>query len=330
MNRTGLVCVALAALLLAGCAASKTTTSADRGASAVATGGTARAMVKAPKAGSRFKDCRDCPEMVVVPPGEFDMGFDGGEPERYEGPVRHVRIGYAFAVGRVEVTQAQYRRFVEATGHPTATAGCDIPPPGQRAPVPVPGTTWRDPGYGRPVRDDEPVACVRWSDAQAYVNWLAGVTGKRYRLLTEAEWEYAAKAGSNRKFPWGEYSDAVCKQANIFDQSAARNSPQGDKRAVSCDDGFAQVAPVGSLAPNAFGLHDMIGNVWEWVEDCYEMPYSATPVDGSAQLARGCNRRGSRGGGWRSDYARQNTTFRGRDPESLTSQIFGFRIARDL
>ena len=95
MNRTGLVCVALAALLLAGCAASKTTTSADRGASAVATGGTARAMVKTPKAGSRFKDCRDCPEMVVVPPGEFDMGFDGGEPERYEGPVRHVRIGTA-------------------------------------------------------------------------------------------------------------------------------------------------------------------------------------------------------------------------------------------
>jgi len=93
MNRTGLVCVALAALLLAGCAASKTTTSADRGASAVATGGTARAMVKAPKAGSRFKDCRDCPEMVVVPPGEFDMGFDGGEPERYDAKWPFILVG---------------------------------------------------------------------------------------------------------------------------------------------------------------------------------------------------------------------------------------------
>jgi formylglycine-generating enzyme required for sulfatase activity len=268
--------------------------------------------------------------MVVVPPGEFDMGFDGGEPERYEGPVRRVRIAYSFAVGRTEVTNAQYRRFVEASGHATTDAGCDIPPPGQRAPVPVPGTTWRDPGYGRPIRDDEPVACVRWSDAMAYVNWLAGVTGQRYRLLTEAEWEYAARAGTTGRHVWGEDVAAACRQANIYDQSASRATPQGDKRAAPCDDGFPGVAPVGSLAANAFGLHDMIGNVWEWIEDCYEMPYSATPADGSAQLARGCNRRGSRGGGWRSDYARQTPTFRGRDPESLNSQIFGFRVARDL
>jgi len=323
MKLSGLSIVALAACLLAGCA-SQAPSGSSSAAGKVA-GGKARA------AGTRFRDCPDCPEVVVVPPGEFDMGFDGGEPERYEGPVHHVRIGYSFAVGRTEVTNAQYRRFIEASGHATTDAGCDIPPPGQRAPVQVPGTSWRDPGYGRPIRDDEPVACVRWSDAQAYVNWLAGVTGQRYRLLTEAEWEYAARAGATGRHVWGEDVAAACRQANIYDQSASRATPQGDKRAASCDDGFPAVAPVGQLAPNAFGLHDMIGNVWEWVEDCYEMPYSAaTPVDGSAQLARGCNRRGSRGGGWRSDYSRQVATFRGRDPESLTSQIFGFRVARDL
>ena len=327
------VTAAAAAILLTACASTAGPTAGagtDAKSTAVASAASNRARGKARAPGTRFRDCPDCPEMVVVPPGEFDMGYDGGEPERYEGPVRRVRIGYAFAVGRTEVTNAQYRRFIEASGHPTTDAGCDIPPPGQRAPVPVPGTTWRDPGYGRPIRDDEPVACVRWSDAVAYVNWLAGVTGQRYRLLTEAEWEYAARAGTTGRHVWGEDVAAACRQANIYDQSASRATPQGDKRAAPCDDGFPGVAPVGSFAPNAFGLHDMIGNVWEWIEDCYEMPYSATPADGSAQLARGCNRRGSRGGGWRSDYARQIPTFRGRDPESLTSQIFGFRVARDL
>jgi formylglycine-generating enzyme required for sulfatase activity len=280
--------------------------------------------------GTRFRDCADCPEMVVVPPGEFDMGRDGGEPERYEGPVRRVRIGYAFAAGRTEVTNAQYRRFVEASGHATAGEGCQVPAPGGRALMSLPGTSWADPGYGRPIRDDEPVACVRWSDAKSYVSWLSGVTGQRYRLLTEAEWEYAARAGTTTLHTWGDDLAQACRQANIFDRSAERGGVKVVYPPADCDDGFPMVAPVGSLAPNAFGLHDMIGNVWEWVEDCYEMPYSATPADGSAQLTRGCDRRGSRGGGWRSTYPRQIPTFRGRDPESLTSQIFGFRVARDL
>jgi formylglycine-generating enzyme required for sulfatase activity len=280
--------------------------------------------------GAAFRDCPDCPEMVVVPPGEFDMGRDGGEPERYEGPVRRVRVGYAFAAGRTEITNAQYRRFVEASGHAPSGEGCQIPAPGGRSLVSLPGTSWANPGYGRPIRDDEPAACLRWSDAKSYVSWLAGVTGQRYRLLTEAEWEYAARAGTTGVHTWGEDLARACREANIFDLSAAKLGAPVAHGPAECDDGFPTVAPVGSLAPNAFGLHDMIGNVWEWVEDCYEMPYGATPVDGSAQLTKGCDRRGSRGGGWRSAYPRQIPTFRGRDPESLTSQIFGFRVARDL
>ncbi len=281
-------------------------------------------------AGERFRDCADCPEMVIVPPGEFDMGRDGGEPERYEGPVRRVRIGYAFAVGRYEITNAQYRRFVEASGHAPSGEGCQVPIPGGRGLTSLPGTSWADPGYGRPIRDDEPVACLRWSDAQSYVSWLAGVSGKRYRLLSEAEWEYAARAGRTGLHVWGDDPAQACLQANLYDRAAVRAGHVLAYPPADCDDGFGGPAPVGSLAPNPFGLYDMIGNVWEWVEDCYEMPYGAEPIDGSAQLARGCDRRASKGGGWRTTYSRQIPSFRGRDPESLTSQIFGFRVARDL
>lgn len=278
--------------------------------------------------GRVFKDCRDCPEMVVVPPGTFAMGRDDGEQDRYEGPVRQVTIGYAFAVGRFELTNGQYRRFVEATGHKTAGTGCNAFF-GNKV-EPLPNTSWRDPGYGRPIRDDEPVACIRWSDAKAYVSWLAGRTGRKYRLLTEAEWEYAARAGTQGTYTWGDDASVACRYANIHDVSAVKAGPPLPYPPPACDDGHAGVAPVGRLAPNAFGLHDMIGNVWEWVEDCYQMPYAATPVDGSAQLAVGCDRRGTRGGSWRTTYERQRPAFRGRDPEALTSQIFGMRVARDL
>ena len=278
--------------------------------------------------GATFRDCPDCPEMVVVPPGEFEMGREGGEKDRYEGPVRRVRIPYPFAIGRFELTQAQYRSFVQATGHKTAGTGCNAF--FGTSVEALRDTNWADPGYGRPVRDDEPVACLRWSDAKAYVSWLAGRTGQRYRLLTEAEWEYAARAGTQGDYTWGADESAACRYGNVHDASGAKAAPTLPSKPAPCDDGFAGVAPVGRFAPNAFGLYDMIGNVWEWVEDCYEMPYGAQPVDGSAQLTVGCDRRGTRGGSWRTAYERQRPAFRGRDPEALTSQIFGMRIARDL
>lgn len=283
-----------------------------------------------PAVGKVFRDCPTCPQMVVVPPGEFDMGeAQGNEPDRYEGPVHHVRINRAFAVGRFELTNGEYREFVKATGHKTAGTGCNVFL--GNSVVTPPGTSWADPYYGRPIADDEPVACIRWSDAQSYVNWLAGRTGKKYRLLTEAEWEYAARAGTQGRFTW-DASDMsqACKVANTHDLSGAKSSDKLPYAPVNCDDGYQGVAPVGRFAPNSFGLYDMIGNVWEWVEDCYQMPYAAQPADGSAQLAVGCDRRGARGGSWRTDIARNRPGFRGRDPEALTSQIFGTRVARDL
>jgi formylglycine-generating enzyme required for sulfatase activity len=293
--------------------------------------GSARAGATAKtRPGTVFQDCRDCPQMVVVPPGTFQMGADGGEPERYEGPVHRVTIPRPFAAGRYELTVGQYKAFVAATKHPDSGFDCNVTRDGKLGPMA--GTTWRDPGYGRPAADDEPVACVTWDDAKAYVAWLAQKSGQPYRLLTEAEWEYSARAGRTGRFAWGDDPTIACREANVLDRSAQAARPDLKMLpAANCDDGFPGVAPVGRLQPNPFGLYDVIGNVWEWVEDCYEMPYPADgPVDGSAQLTKGCDRRGSRGGSWISAIERQRPTFRGRDPTTRSSQIFGFRIARDL
>lgn len=281
--------------------------------------------------GARFQDCADCPELVVIAPGQFAMGHAGGEPDRPEGPTRLVTLRRAFALGRFEVTVAQFAAFVADTGY-SPDAGCNGPNYSGQGPVWIwnAAANWRNPaGDGRAPQPDEPVTCVSWRDSQAYVQWLSRRTGQHYRLPTEAEWEFAARAGSRGEFPWGDDPDAACTHANVFDlsvQASTRNAPP-----AQCNDGHAGIAPVGAYAPNAWQLHDMIGNVWEWVEDCYEMPYPADgPVDGSAQVKSGCDRHGSRGGSWISAIERQRPTFRGRDPSSRTSQIFGFRVARDL
>ena len=163
------------------------------------------------------------------------MGHDGGEPERYEGPVHQVTIGYSFAAGRFELTNGQYRRFALASGHRSSGGGCNIFY-GDKAEV-VPGANWTDPAYGRPIRDDEPVACITWSDAQSYVSWLAGVTGKKYRLLTEAEWESAARAGTQGLYTWGHDATAACKFGNNQDASGAKSSDWIPYGPAPCDDG---------------------------------------------------------------------------------------------
>lgn len=277
------------------------------------------------KAGTVFKDCADCPDMVVVPPGSFTMGFDGGLEARYEGPVREVTIDYAFALGRTEVTQAEYAEFVDATGH---VSGKDCAIWNGETFYHTPGTDWRNPGYGRPPAPNEPVACVTWYDVKAYTEWFAEKTGQPYRLPTEAEWEYAARAGTTGTYTWGDDPNGGCEVANHYDISGIDESRPYEN--VDCDDGFAGVAPVGSLQPNAFGLHDMTGNVWEWVEDCYVMPIPLEPTDGSAVIVDDCDRRSVKGGAWSSSVFWQRPTFRGRDPMDRISHIFGFRLARDL
>lgn len=201
------------------------------------------AVVPQRTAGAVFQDCPECPQMVVVPPGEFDNGeAEGAEAGRFEGPVRRVRIDYSYAVGRFELINAQYRKFVEATGHATAGTGCNVVAQGKL--IAMPGSSWADPSYGRPIADNEPVACIRWSDALAYVSWLSGRTGKRYRLMTEAEWEYAARAGTQGRFTWNTADmRAACRVANVHDRAGARGPEKLPFPPVDCDDGHVGLAP---------------------------------------------------------------------------------------
>jgi formylglycine-generating enzyme required for sulfatase activity len=266
--------------------------------------------------------------MVVIGPGEFLMGRDGGEAGRYEGPVHKVKIDNAFAIGLYEVTNGEYGEFVDATGH---ASGTDCRTFDGETLDARPGLSWADPGYGRDILPDEAVACVNWNDATAYAAWLKSETGQPYRLLSEAEWEYAARAGRpNTEYTWGDDKDAACRTANVYDQSGATADIPRFGEPVACDDGQVGIAPVGSREANPFGVYDMIGNVWEWVGDCYVMTYMDDQTDGTAQTNYGCDRRGVRGGSWGTSISRQRAEFRGRDPVELTTQIFGFRIARDL
>ena len=272
-----------------------------------------------------FRDCPGCPEMLAIPGGQFRMGAAGGEAGRPEGPVRTVHIR-AFALGRYEITQAEYARFVAAAGH-APLGGCRVWPDERMTDQSA--FDWRNPGYAAAPSPRHPAACISWLDAWAYAAWLAQLTGKPYRLPSEAEWEYAARAGAQTAYPWGEDPAASCRYANIHDRSGAANGfpwAQAD-----CDDGHPQAAPVGSFPGNAFGLHDLIGNVWEWTADCYVPFYRGAPRDGSAHVGDGsCARRAIRGGSWITRPSRNRLSFRGRDPEATVYFMFGFRVARDL
>lgn len=274
------------------------------------------------------QDCADCPRLALVPPpGAFLMGSDDGTADRPEGPIHQVVIAYGFAVAETVVTNRDFARFVAETGH-EAGRNCAIYEGGPY--VFHETANWRDPAYGRPPREDEPVVCVSWRDAKAYVAWLSRRAGRDYRLLSEAEFEYLSGEGRHTVYPWGDRAEDACARANVFDAAAARRFP-GKTQAIACEDGFEGVAPVRSFPPNRFGLYDLPGNVWEWVEDCYVIPYPEKPVDGRpVEVAGACANRSVRGGSWATGRPWQRLAFRGRDPEDRVSQVFGFRVARDL
>ncbi len=253
--------------------------------------------------GAVFKECEDCPEMVVLPAGRYLRGSPDDEEGRDddEGPVKAVRFPAPFAAGRFEVTVAEYRRFVQATGHDTGNSCWTWDSEWKNRD----GKGWADPGFAQ--GDEHPVTCVNWEDAKAYVAWLNTVeTGAAYRLLTEAEWEYAARglggdstSRASSRFFWGDDADTSlgCDFANGYDATSRRVNEFG-WRAFDCDDDFAQTAPVGNLKANALGLFDLSGNLWEWVQDCYADNYDSAPTNGTAVTTVDCSRRVLRGGSW--------------------------------
>lgn len=281
-----------------------------------------------------MKDCEECPTLVVLPSGSFSMGSPEGEAGRAadEGPVRPVNIGYRLAVGKYEVTVGEFGRFVQASGYKTEAErgdGCFAWDGKEWKKATT--RNWRSPGFNQAA--DHPVVCVSWNDTQEYLKWLNGKSaGKGYRLLSEAEWEYAARAGQGgKRYPWGDDTGASeqCVYANGMDVTGKAQVPGVTWTAANCTDGHAYTAPAGTLRPNAFGLHHMHGNAWEWVQDVWHDNYTGAPTDGSAWTQAGDRaRRVLRGGSWGSIAAVLRSAFRGRNAPDHRDDIIGFRIAR--
>ena len=278
--------------------------------------------------GRRFRDCEEawCPELVVVPAGSFMMGSPAGEAGRnddHEGPVHGVRIAEAFAVGVYEVTRREFSHFVRETRHSTGD-WCIVSHEDRKTPD---GLGWRNPGFGQ--TDGHPVSCVSWEDAHAYVRWLSARTGKTYRLLSESEWEYVARAGTRTSRHWGDRSSNACQYANIADRSAKKMDTTGPIHA--CRDGYMYTAPVGSFSANPYGLHDVMGNVWEWVEDCWHGSYTGAPGDGRAWTSGGdCNKRVIRGASLDFGTSAARSAFRAAIGTGDRINVVGFRVARTL
>ena len=272
-----------------------------------------------------FKDCGECPEMMALPSGSFLMGSPDTEEGRNddEGPQHEVTIGYRFALSKYEVTRAQFARFVADEEYEAMECRYW----NNEDWVRDPNRDWRDPGYEQ--GEDDPVTCVSWTDAQAYVRWLSNETKSAYRLPSEAEWEYAARAGTATPYFWGAEADSVCDYANVLDKTG-RKINQFDRFASLCDDKHPQTAPVGSYSANDFGLHDMAGNVWEWVEDPRHGSYERAPIDGSAWTEDGSSWRVNRGGSWGfNPWNLRSANRRAFDPDERYFDI-GLRVAKTL
>lgn len=283
-------------------------------------------------------DCAECPELVSVPPGQYSMGTapDAVEVDAATGetPALPVVITKPFLIGKREVTVGEFRRFVAATGY-SVVEECSVWQGGQW--VHAQGRSWQDPGFSQPPRADEPVVCVNWDDAQAYADWLAQRSGKRYRLPSESEWEYVARGGTSLPRYWsGADSNEqaivsqACDFANVYDAAAVAANPLPWPNA-RCDDREPWLAPVGQYKPNAFGAHDIIGNAREWVMDCYTASYRGRPQDARAWTwTGGCEQRAVRGGSWASRPSLARAAARGAELRGLRQSDLGFRVARDL
>jgi len=294
---------------------------------------------------------------VQIPSGQFFMGgveppevlaraYPLLEPQRFtdladEGPAHLVQITRAFYLGQHEVTVGQFRRFLEASGYvpeseADGTGGYGFNPQydpsttrrGDAFEGRDPRYSWRNPGF--PQGDDHPVVNVTWNDAQALAQWLSRTEGHTYRLPTEAEWEYACRAGTRTRYPHGDDPQGLVNVANTFDQAAAPHWPRWQQHALAGNDGHAFTAPVGSHAPNAFGLHDMLGNAWEWVSDWHGDDYYARSPRKDPQGPAVGTVRVRRGGSWHtwSFYARCG--YRNWNSPQTRYTLVGMRLVREM
>ena len=232
-------------------------------------------------------DCDRCPMLVKIPPGEFMMGDLANDGRKTELPPRLVTLDEAFFIGKFEVTFDQWDACFEA-------GGCEHKP--------------SDGNWGRGAR---PVGNVNWFDAKEYVNWLSARTGKAYRLPTEAEWEYAARAGTSTRYPWGD------------------DFKEGMAVCLTCGTGHGASYEVGQMPPNEFGLYDMVGLQREWVEDCWVSSLTNTSTDGSANTGNDCAMRVIRGGAWYDSKRYLRSAFRMGVTAVERTELHGFRVVRE-
>ena len=288
-------------------------------ASAAAHGQAGNGARAALKPGQAFKECRNCPEMVVLPPGTVTIGSPPDEPLRRDNePQKEITIRDAFALSKTAVTWDQWEACVRDRG----CDGIAIDTALRTGENGQPNPDYRD--WGRGTR---PVVGVSWYDAQAFVGWLNAKTGEddAYRLPSEAEWEYAARAGTTTAWPWGTALDY--DRGNFGVESGGLGG-----KAEGRDVWVNETAPVASFPPNAFGLYDMHGNIFEWTEDCYEADRAHTPADGTANKEGNCANRVFRNGTFTSNAYMQRSARRGAPyPATLRGRNYlGFRVAKTL
>lgn len=284
--------------------------------------------------GCKLSGNNTAPTMVAIRPGHFQMGSPNNETGRSddEGPQHQVTIPRPFALSQCEITVGQFKQFINDTGYQTTAIaegkGCNILNTEITKWEQQAKRNWLNPGFAQ--TENHPVVCVSWHDAQRYVQWLSHRTGAIYRLPTEAEWEYAARARSQTTGYFGNASQ--CQYANGLGHEAKVIAAE-DWVLADCPDKYVYTAPVGSFKPNNFGLYDMLGNAFEWTLDCSYDNYDQAPIDGSAMLDaddRSCERRRLRGGSWSNNSKGLRSAFRGTNYTDEAKSNVGFRVARAL
>ncbi|MGI9235501.1 MAG: formylglycine-generating enzyme family protein [Woeseiaceae bacterium] len=275
--------------------------------------------------------------MTLIPGGSYLKGSPQDEPGRFTDDRNHDeddQVGQggdqvevtvlSFALGIFEVSNREFAEFIEQTGY-AMRDGCIAWTQSDGKWRQHTAANWKN--TGRPYDDAFPASCIDWYAANAYIDWLSETSEIQYRLPTESEFEYARRAGSAEAYHFGSDPEESCRYGNVPD--AEFDAVTTTKDALKCSDGYWDMAPVGQFEPNAFGIYDITGNVWEWLSDCYEKSYANAPTDGSALILDRCEARSIRGGSWGYDLSSLRSADRSDDPPDALYDGIGFRIARD-
>jgi formylglycine-generating enzyme required for sulfatase activity len=273
-----------------------------------------------PNPGTVIRDCPMCPGMTVLPTGRFQQGSESSSAS-FEKPLHWVMINRPLAMSTNAVTVDEFKHFIKATGRDMQ--GCDTYDGAWKR---HPKNSWKNPGFSQ--TGAHPVTCTSWNDAVAYAQWLSTTTGHSYRLPSASEWEYAARAAGLAVLPWSADGSGACENANVADESAAHKFPGWS--VFGCKDGYVYTAPVGSFKSNAFGLNDMLGNVFQWTKDCWSENYVGAPIDGSARTDGNCAEHELRGGSWFSTPAFVRANYRNHFAADYRTSSVGIRLVRDI